>query len=61
MLRRFLTACFLVWMAGAAMAGPFEDGFARHGPPLRQRVPICIHGLEKSLAEHHLIAPESVR
>ena len=25
MLKRLLTACFVVWMAGAAMAGPYED------------------------------------
>ena len=27
-MKRLLTTCFLLWMAGAAMAGPLADGLA---------------------------------
>lgn len=30
MMKRALAACLLVWMAGAAMAGPYEEGKAAY-------------------------------
>jgi len=30
MVKRLLSACFLLWVTGAAMAGPYEDGKAAY-------------------------------